>query len=40
MVTYSPWRRTRFAAGQELALLGEPSDLKRFVPRDQSRADE
>jgi di/tricarboxylate transporter len=31
MVTYSPWRRTRFAAGQELALLGEPEDVERFA---------
>lgn len=31
MVTYSPWRRTRFAAGQELALLGEPEDVQRFA---------
>lgn len=31
MVTYSPWRRTRFAPGQELALLGEPEDVERFA---------
>jgi di/tricarboxylate transporter len=30
-VTYSPWRRTRFAPGQELALLGEPEDVERFA---------
>jgi di/tricarboxylate transporter len=30
-VTYSPWRFTRFAAGQELALLGEKSRFESFV---------
>ncbi|MBN1548800.1 MAG: anion permease [Syntrophaceae bacterium] len=30
-VTYSPWRFTRFAAGQELALLGEKSRFDSFV---------
>jgi len=30
-ITYSPWRFTRFAAGQELALLGEKSRFKSFI---------
>jgi di/tricarboxylate transporter len=30
-VTYSPWRFTRFAAGQELAFLGEMSQFESFV---------
>ncbi|MBN1763593.1 MAG: SLC13 family permease [Methanomicrobia archaeon] len=28
---YAPWRYTRFVAGQELALLGDQSDIERFV---------
>ena len=28
---YAPWRHTRFAAGQRLALLGERKDFDRFV---------
>jgi di/tricarboxylate transporter len=28
---YAPWRRTRFAAGQKIALLGERQDFDRFV---------
>ncbi|HPJ30130.1 MAG TPA: SLC13 family permease [Methanothrix sp.] len=30
-VTHSPWRRTKFAAGQVLALLGEAEDVERFA---------
>jgi di/tricarboxylate transporter len=30
-ILYAPWRYTRFVAGQELALLGDPSDIERFV---------
>ena len=30
-VIYSPWRRTRFTAGQVLALLGEARDLDRLA---------
>lgn len=30
-VIYSPWRRTRFSAGQVLALLGEARDLERLA---------
>ena len=30
-VTYSPWRRTRFSAGQVLALLGEAVDVERLA---------
>lgn len=30
-VLYAPWRHTPFSAGQELALLGEENDIKRFV---------
>jgi di/tricarboxylate transporter len=29
-VVYTPWRYTRFAAGQELGILGEDLDVKRF----------
>jgi len=29
--TYAPWRYTRFAAGQELALLGREENAKRFA---------
>jgi di/tricarboxylate transporter len=28
---YAPWRYTRFAAGQELALLGRKQDVERFA---------
>ena len=28
---YAPWRRTRFAAGQRIALLGEREDFDRFI---------
>jgi len=28
---YAPWRETRFAAGQELALLGKEADARRFA---------
>jgi di/tricarboxylate transporter len=30
-VLYAPWRLSRFAAGQELALLGEEADVARFA---------
>jgi di/tricarboxylate transporter len=30
-ILYAPWRYTRFVAGQELALLGDQSDIERFV---------
>lgn len=30
-VDYAPWRETTFEAGQELALLGEEDDVKRFA---------
>jgi di/tricarboxylate transporter len=30
-VLYAPWRHTPFAAGQKLALLGDQTDLVRFV---------
>jgi di/tricarboxylate transporter len=30
-VQYSPWRHTRFEAGQELALLGDPESIRRFA---------
>ncbi|MBF0253956.1 MAG: SLC13 family permease [Candidatus Omnitrophica bacterium] len=30
-VVHAPWRFTRFSAGQELQLLGEEDDFKRFV---------
>lgn len=30
-VHYAPWRYTRFAEGQHLALLGDRSDVKRFA---------
>ena len=30
-VLYAPWRHTPFAAGQRLALLGDQTDLVRFV---------
>lgn len=30
-VLYAPWRYTRFVAGQELALLGDPEDAARFA---------
>ncbi len=30
-VIYSPWRRTRFASGQVLALLGETEGVERFA---------
>ncbi|MBN1885543.1 MAG: SLC13 family permease [Candidatus Krumholzibacteriota bacterium] len=30
-VMFAPWRHTRFAAGQELVLLGEAKDVGRFV---------
>ncbi len=30
-VHYAPWRGTRFAAGQVLALLGKEEDLSRFI---------
>jgi len=29
--TYAPWRRTRFAAGQRLTLLGADEEVKRFA---------
>jgi len=29
-VLYAPWRRTRFAAQQELVLLGDPKDIAAF----------
>ncbi|HDS45093.1 MAG TPA: SLC13 family permease [Methanomicrobia archaeon] len=28
---YAPWRYTRFIVGQELAILGAPRDLERFI---------
>ncbi|MBN1454911.1 MAG: SLC13 family permease [Methanomicrobia archaeon] len=28
---YAPWRYTRFVVGQELAVLGAPRDLERFI---------
>jgi di/tricarboxylate transporter len=30
-VEYAPWRETKFEAGQELALLGNEEDVKRFA---------
>ena len=30
-VSYAPWRYTRFAAGQALALTGEADDIQRFA---------
>lgn len=30
-VQYVPWRQTRFLAGQELALLGDETDIKQFA---------
>lgn len=30
-VQYVPWRKTRFQAGQELALLGDETDIKKFA---------
>ncbi|MDK2989025.1 MAG: hypothetical protein PWR16_554 [Methanoculleus sp.] len=30
-VVYTPWRHTRFAAGQELGVLGQDEDVRRFV---------
>ncbi len=30
-VVYTPWRYTRFAAGQELGILGQDDDVARFV---------
>ncbi len=30
-ILYAPWRHTRFAAGQELALLGRKADVERFA---------
>jgi len=29
-IVYTPWRYTRFAAGQELGILGEDRDIERF----------
>ncbi len=29
-IEYAPWRHTRLAAGQRLALLGRPDDVERF----------
>lgn len=29
-IVYTPWRHTRFAAGQELGILGKGDDVKRF----------
>jgi len=30
-ITYTPWRHTRFAARQELGILGQDEDVRRFV---------
>lgn len=30
-VQYAPWRHTRFQAGQQLALLGNQTDIRRFA---------
>ncbi|UCG55719.1 MAG: SLC13 family permease [Phycisphaerales bacterium] len=30
-MSYAPWRHTRFAAGQELALIGEQADIERLA---------
>lgn len=30
-ITYTPWRHTRFVAGQELGILGQDEDVRRFV---------
>ncbi len=30
-VEYAPWRETKFEAGQELALLGNEEDVKKFA---------
>lgn len=30
-IAYTPWRHTRFAAGQELGILGQDEDVRRFV---------
>lgn len=30
-ISYAPWRHTRFAAGQELALIGEQTDMERLA---------
>jgi len=30
-ISYAPWRYTRFAAGQTLALMGPPEEIERFT---------
>ena len=30
-INYAPWRKTRFRAGQEIALLGDMEDIRRFA---------
>jgi di/tricarboxylate transporter len=30
-ILYAPWRRTRFSAGQELAILGDKDNIARFA---------
>jgi di/tricarboxylate transporter len=39
-VHYAPWRYTRFAEGQHLALLGERSDVERFASDFDLKVDE
>ncbi len=32
-INYAPWRKTRFRAGQEIALMGDMEDIRRFAEK-------